>query len=269
MRNTNRKKILIYLAVIGLLVFLYAFNLLGPLNKVIYNILNPIFSGFQSVSSNIRLTYNEQTDKIDLREHIKELENQVNQLTEENARLKILENENGILREHLGFLVKNEYNYVMSNVISRGDAVETSGMEETIIIDKGAKDGVYPGLAIVSGQGIIIGKVAEVKENISQVNLTNSNKCKLAATILNEDKTNGITEGELGLIIKMEFIPQEEEVNIGDIIVTSGLEQAIPRGLVIGKVTQAEKENNEIWQFATLEPLIKAQDLVIVSVLIP
>jgi len=269
MRSTNRKKIILYLAVIGLLVFLYAFNLLGPLNRIIYNILNPVFSGFQSISSNIRSTYNEQTEKIDLNEHIKELESQINQLTEENVRLKILENENGILREHLGFLVKHEYRYIMSNVISRGEAVETSGREETLIIDKGSKDGVYPGLAIVSGQGIIIGKVAEVKENISQVDLTNSSKCKLAATILNEDKTSGVTEGELGLTIKMKFIPQEEEVNIGDIIVTSGLEQAIPRGLVIGKVTQMEKENNEIWQFATLEPLIKAKDLVIVSVLIP
>ena len=269
MRRTNKKKLILYLAVIGLLVFLYAFNLLGPLNRVIYGILNPIFSGFQSVSSNIRSTYNEQTEKKDLNEYVKELEGEVNQLTEENARLKILENENGILREHLGFLVKNEYNYVMSNVISRGDAVESSGREETIIIDKGSKDGVYPGLAIVSGQGMIIGKVAEAKENISQVNLTNSSKCKLAATILNEDKTSGVTEGELGLTIKMEFIPQEEEVNIGDIIVTSGLEQAIPRGLVIGKVTQVEKENNEIWQFATLEPLVQAEDLVIVSVLIP
>ena len=157
----------------------------------------------------------------------------------------------------------------MSNVISRGEAIETSSRGESIIIDKGSRDGVSPGLAIVNGQGIIIGKVAEVKENISQVNLTNNSKCKLAATILNQEKTSGIAEGELGLTIKMKFIPQESEVAVGDIIVTSGLEQAIPRGLVIGKVTQVEKENNDIWQLATIESLVNTQDLVIVSVLIP
>ena len=269
MQKSRKKRILIYLAVIGLLVFLYIFNLLGPVNRVVYNILNPIFTGFQSVGSSFRTAYNKQTDKKDLNEYAKELEKQVKGLTEENAKLKILENENGILREHLGFLEKNNFNYIMSNVISRGEAIETSSREENIIIDKGSKNGVSPGLAIVNGQGTIIGKVAEVKENISQVHLTNNSKCKLAATILNQEKTSGIAEGELGLTIKMKFIPQESEVAVGDIIVTSGLEQAIPRGLVIGKVTQVEKENNDIWQFATIESLVDAQDLVIVSVLIP
>jgi len=43
----------------------------------------------------------------------------------------------------------------------------------------------------------------------------------------------------------------------------------IPRDLVVGKVTQVDKENNELWQSATIEPIMDFNDLFVVSVLIP
>ena len=157
----------------------------------------------------------------------------------------------------------------MSNVIARGDQSDLTSIPQTIMIDKGKHDGLYPGLAVVSSEGIIVGKIVEVKDEISEVFLSNNSECKLAATLLNESKTSGITEGDLGLTIKMNFIPQDIDIKIGDIVVTSGLEQPIPRGLVIGSVLGVDKENNELWQTATIEPLLDAGALTIVSVILP
>ena len=269
MFKMNTRRMLTIIAVIGLLIFLHFLNILRPAERLLVNLLNPIMSGIYSVGSNLRIKYNEQTSKIDLLEATKQLEARVNQLIEENVKLKIIEEENKILRDYLKFLTNNKFNYLMSNVISRGDLTDITRRTETIVIDKGLKDGVYPGLGVVSSEGIIIGKVVEVKDRISKVYLTNNNKCKLAATILNQEKTNGIAEGELGLTIKMEFIPQSEEVIVNDIIVTSGLEQSIPRGLVIGRVTEVNKESNELWQTARLSPIVDSDDLIIVSVLLP
>jgi rod shape-determining protein MreC len=69
--------------------------------------------------------------------------------------------------------------------------------------------------------------------------------------------------------MKMSFIPQSAVIKPGDSVVTSGLEEAIPRGLVIGKVLEVKSESNAMWQTAVIEPLISPDDLIIVSVLLP
>jgi rod shape-determining protein MreC len=67
----------------------------------------------------------------------------------------------------------------------------------------------------------------------------------------------------------MNFIPQSAEISLDDVVVTSGLEQYIPRGLIIGKIIEVTKDNNELWQNAVIESTVDSEDLVIVSVLLP
>lgn len=269
MLRVDKKRIAMYVAVIGLLIFLYSIGIFKTFEGFITSALNPVLIKFHALSSDLRVTYNEQTGKRDLLAEIDFLKDRVNRLTEENARFRTTEEENKSLREHLGFLSNNEYKYVISNVISRGDIMDAAGRTETIAIDKGLRDGIYPGLGVVSSAGVIVGKVVEAKDNISQVYLTNNNKCKLAAVALNADSASGVVEGELGLTIKMNFIPQNKEIKADDIVITSGLEQTIPRGLVIGRVLEVDKENNEVWQTAVIEPMLDPEDLIIVSVLVP
>lgn len=269
MRRIKKNRVVTFLAVIGLLVFLYFIGVLKPAENFISRMLNPVLSDFYSLGSDIRFAYNKQTTKVDLFSEVEGLRKEVNRLTEENANLKTLEQENEILREHLDFYNNKEYNYVLANVISRGEIGDLEGQIEKIVIDRGGNSGVISGAAVVSSEGIVVGKVSVVKENISEVLLSNNSKCKFAATILNEDKTSGITEGKLGLTIEMNFIPQDREVKDNDIIITSGLEQLIPRGLVIGKIVGVQQDSNELWQIATIEPMVSPESLIIVSVLLP
>lgn len=266
MLKIKQKKIPVYIAVVALLVFFHMFGWLRPVENVFARILTPFFSSLYSFGTNIKQAYEKQTDKRDLNKINSELTETVNRLSVENAKLKTLEEENGTLREYLKFLAKNEYKYMLGNVISRGDF---TGSGESIIIDKGAKDGVSKGLAVVSSFGVIIGKVMDVKDNVSEVYLSTNPKCKLAAAIQNSNRTSGIAQGELGLTIKMDFIPQTDKLNAGDNVVTSGLEPNIPRGIIIGKIDKVFQENKDLWQSASLEPLIGQKDLVIVSVLLP
>jgi rod shape-determining protein MreC len=67
----------------------------------------------------------------------------------------------------------------------------------------------------------------------------------------------------------MNYIPQLEKVTVGDTVVTSGLSEDIPRGLVIGRVTNVKSISNEVWQTATIEPLLNFKNLTVVSVVIP
>ena len=167
--------------------------------------------------------------------------------------------------------------FLMANVISRGDLASGNAADSQIItIDKGAGDGIYPGLAAVSStavgttsQGVIIGKVVGVKDQAAQIFLVTNKNSKLAASILGENKTSGVARGELGLTVRMDFIPQTENIKVGDIVATSGLEQNIKRGLVIGRVSEVKRENNEVWQSAGVEPMVNLDDLSIVAILLP
>ena len=65
----------------------------------------------------------------------------------------------------------------------------------------------------------------------------------------------------------MDFIAQDEEISTGDLVISSGLEENIPRGLVIGEVSKINSDSNEIWKSVVIEPLVDFDDLIIVSVL--
>ena len=67
----------------------------------------------------------------------------------------------------------------------------------------------------------------------------------------------------------MNYIPQSEKINNNDVVITSGLGGNIPRGLVVGKVSQINNRSNEIWQDVNIEPLFNINTLTIVTVLIP
>jgi rod shape-determining protein MreC len=277
MLKLNVKKYIIIAAVILLLIFLHYAKLLSPLESFLNQSLKPIFSGFYSLSADLNKTYLEKTAKQDLAAELKQAEEKVNQLIAENIKLRFLEEENSVLRKHLNFLNKDNRRYLIANIISRGELTGPSGEGgQSAVIDKGSADGLFAGLAVVSStamgtssQGVIIGKIANVKEHIAEIYLVTNKNSKLAASIFGENKTSGIASGELGLTIKMNFIPQTENIKEGDIVATSGLEQSIPRGLVIGRVTKVSKENNEVWQSATIEPLVDLDTLSIVSLLLP
>jgi len=276
MLRLSFKKYIYLAAVILLLLFLHYSKLLNPVESLLARGLEPIAKVFYSAGFSLSQTYFDQTTEVDLAADLRTARETINRLTAENVELKFLKEENATLRKQLNFLAKSGERYLMANIISRGELNDDTDHSQSIIIDKGSRDGLFAGLAVVSftgpddsSQGVIIGKIFNVKDNLAEIYLVTNKNCKLAAAILGEDKTSGIVAGELGLTIKMEFIPQTENIKAGDLVATSGLEQNIPRGLVIGRVTKVIKENNEVRQSAIIEPQINLDSLSVISILLP
>lgn len=265
MRASSLNNIIKYSAVAALLIFFHYIGVLPPVESAATKILNPVFKYFYSASAKINSVFDSQSKKTDLLDETKKLKELNEQLIVENSKLKMLDEENKILREHLNFLTAAKPKLILANIISRGEDLQPQVMS----IDKGLSNGLYKGLAVLNSNGIIIGKIFSIKDNISEIYLTTSPSCKLAAMVQNKNKTAGIVEGDLGLTMQMKLIPQTEEIKIGDTIVTSGLEQSVPRGLLIGTVASVNRENNELWQSATIEPIADINELSIVSILLP
>lgn len=251
----------------GLLVFFHFLGITGPIEDLTVKALDPFLSKVYRAGTSVQSGLGGGADPGELLEENKDLKQKLAAAIKDEARLAILEEENAILRQSLGFLARNGYEYVMSEVISRGEVSDSGRLAETIIINKGKEDGIKKGQAVAGKEGAYIGKVMEVKSGISLVYLNNNGSCRTAAAILNEDGTQGIVEGELGLTVKMNFIPQSEKIKEGDIVITSGLEELIPRGLVIGRIKKIYQENNDLWQWAEIDSVIEPDNLLFVSVI--
>ncbi len=263
----RRQKLIIIAALILGAAFLQLSGLLRPITGGIAAIGNSFGSAFFRRGSEINSQWKGRNVDQDMR--IQELEAEVAKLQAENVAAKMLEEENAQLRAQIDFSEQSGSQSIPAKVTAREVAFGLDDEDQKFVIDRGSRDGLRTGLAVANQQGIVLGKLVDVTDNSATLCLVVSRNCQFPASIINGDKTNGLTDGNLGLTIKMNYIPQSEQIKEGDYVVTSGLGGSIPRGLLIGHVSQVNTQTNEVWQDVTIEPSANIDDSTIVSVIIP
>jgi rod shape-determining protein MreC len=259
----------IFTVVFGLLVFLHVTGIIRPLENTLLFLVKPVASRLYQWGSSFNSAYSEQREKDALLAEIDSLKQEIVASAISSSHWLEVEDENKKLRSQLNFISNNKFKAVSANIMAQEASFSVSDGSRDIIIDKGENDGLRIDLGVLSEEGVIIGKVIEANKVSSRICLVTTPGCQLAASLQNENKTKGVTDGSLGLTIEMSYIPQLEKISIGDTVVTSGLGGSIPRGLIIGKVSNVKSESNEVWQSATIEPLVDFNDLTVVSVIIP
>lgn len=217
-------------------------------------------------------TYERLSTAEELRSEKQALEAERLLLAEEAAKSAVLEEENTTLRALLQFSKRRSERSILASVVARSLVHQSS----KVVIDRGAEDGVqvgYPVLVafedVAEGQGILIGKVTAVTARSATVTTLTDPALSTAATIVNRSRTIGVVSGIAGTLLSLQYVPQEEELAVNQLVLTSGLEPHIPSGLVIGLINAVYKEEAEPFQQAIVEPLGDARRLSVVSVLIP
>lgn len=155
-----------------------------------------------------------------------------------------------------------QFERVTAAVIGR----DTSPVFRSIIIDRGTEDGVLPGMPVESARGLV-GQVYRASPRAAQVLLITDNISSIAAR-LSASRATGIVfgSGSSGPL-SMEWIDQEAQLEVGDVVLTSGLGGQFPADLVIGRVVAFERNEADLFQDATVQPAIDVSDLEIVFVL--
>lgn len=203
--------------------------------------------------------------KRDLIAENERLEKKIKELRVDKSKVNSLESENNLLKEELKFIKEHELNTVAAKIITG----VSDALSKSVIINRGASSNIEEGMAVISGDGIMIGKVYDVYNDYSKVLLLTDNKSRVAATIQNLNKTTGLVEGQFGLSFSMTNIPQDQEINEGDLIVTSGLEGKIPKDLLIAQVESVNQIESEIFKTALLSPIVSLDNLSYVLVVVP
>ena len=268
-RLPNKKSSIWLWLVLAILIIAHYFGLLTKLESAIGRTVQPIVRKLSSGNQSVTNWLNNWQERQACQEKSTLVEQQNNQLTAQTLSLANLTEENRQLRQLVAFQQTREFKLVTANIIYRGQSGGLLAPSQTLIIDQGARQGITTDLAVIDQQGAVVGKIGQVKDDSAEVLLVTNKNCLLAATTASSSQTIGIVRGEMGLTIKLEMVPQNESLEIGQEIITSGLEPTVPANLLIGRISQINKESNALWQDASVEPLANANQLSFVSVIIP
>jgi rod shape-determining protein MreC len=264
MFEKRSKKTYPYIGLILLLIIgLHYTGLLGSFENFLRSLLIAPFTSVHSLSVQTGNDYQFFKDKASFMEAYQQCVLDAGVANVYSAQIKLLEKDNAELRKQLDFKQKQVDQTVAADVIGNN----LDGTEQTLVINQGSDAGVALDQPVVVGSGILIGKVIKAEKTIAMIRLINDNRSRIGATILNDERSQGVVEGGYGISLRMQFIPRNENVKIGDQIVTSGLEDKIPRGLLIGTVAVVENEAYQPFQQAILTPAVNLTKLTLVTVL--
>lgn len=266
MIKQDKKIYKIVAAVLGLLIFLNLISALQPINRGLGSVVNFFAIKLRgAVGDGSR-----PESRLELLKKITELESRLAEEKVDLALLNSLQAENQQFKSFLDFFEEEQQQkYLLADVVWSDGLLSFSNTNQSLIIDKGSRDNISPGLVVVNEDGVLVGKILEVEDNYSKMCLFSNSFCSLAVAFNNQDKSFGLSEGNLGLSIKINFIAQNEDISVGDVVFTSGLENNVPRGLYLGEVVSAEKKENDIWQDIVVEPFFGSRKLNRVAVILP
>jgi rod shape-determining protein MreC len=169
----QRKSTSLILVIILILVLSYYLGLSRFSNKYITLTTNPIIRVANYISSSLADFISLYLNRADLQQKNNELRTQLINLAQHNIQLELLKQENDYLKKELEFLDDYQYEYVVARVLGQSLNYNTNH----ILIDKGSTDGLKPGLAVTTNQGVIIGKITKTEDNLAYIQFLIDNRC--------------------------------------------------------------------------------------------
>ncbi|MFM4866490.1 rod shape-determining protein MreC [Aeromonas caviae] len=189
--------------------------------------------------------------RADLIEQTKQQEQQLFTLRSRLLKMDQLEHENQRLRELLGSPVHKESRKMVAELLS----VDSDPFSHQVLINKGALDGVYNGQPVINDQGVV-GQVLHVGSTTSRVLLITDSSHGIPVRVLRND-LRAIASGS-GELDKLELrnLPRNTDVQVGDLLVTSGLGGRFPEGYPVATVTRSDYVEGKPFAQIEAKPLV-------------
>jgi rod shape-determining protein MreC len=144
---------------------------------------------------------------------------------------------------------------VAARVIDRN----RSPLFKTLLINKGAADGLRVGLAVLSDQGVV-GRIIETSWHASRVLLLIDGNSNIDG-LIQRSRAQGILQGAGSAGCSLKYISRAEEVLAGDVVISSGLSGVLPKGLLLGVVTGASRKEGGLFQKIDVAPAVDFEKL--------
>lgn len=137
---------------------------------------------------------------------------------------------------------------------------------QSCTLNKGSADGVRKGMAVVTPLGVI-GKVVTVTGRTAKVLLLTDPNSGIDV-LVQRTRSRGIVSGSLESGTVLKYMKRSEDVQEGDRLVTSGLDNVFPKGMLVGTVIKVRKQNRGLFQAVEVWPAVQAgrvEEVLVVS----
>jgi rod shape-determining protein MreC len=154
-----------------------------------------------------------------------------------------------------GVRERHEVPMVPANVAAQ----DLSSWFQSLIIDQGSTSGVRPGMPVITDSGVV-GVVAGTTPRAAKVLLISDPQSRVDAYV-QRSRARGSVRGAADGGCEFEHVLREEDVVVGDLLLTSGLGALYPKGLVIGRIASLERKPYGLFQVASIEPTVDFRQL--------
>lgn len=180
---------------------------------------------------------------------------EVTELQKKNRELSVLESKNEELRRALSLKEQfGDYTFLGANII----AIDPGNWFNVFKVDIGSREGIQSDYPVVTSAKGLVGRVLSSDITSSKVLTIIDEESAVSGWISKAGGGHAIVRGDMALkekgLCKMDYIPLEVDVVVGDIIETSGLGGIYPKGIVIGEVIEVRKTNSEMDRYAIIQP---------------
>ena len=202
------------------------------------------FQGLGNVFTN--LTSNQET--------LSDLKAENERLQARNAELE----ESEQTAKRLQDLLNLQDSYSLQSTGARIIAGSTDSWSSTVTINLGSSSGLTVGMPVMASNGVI-GQVVECGATSSTVRLINDENSSVSAMV-QSTRAQGMLNGSASGQVTLDLIATSQTVNVGDVVVTSGLGGVFPKGLPLGKVTNVENTPGSLYLEVTVEPFASTEN---------
>ncbi len=151
--------------------------------------------------------------------------------------------ENELLKKALNLKQSDNLNFALANIIGRSPL----NFSQTFVIDVGENQGVKVGQPVIWGGKTLVGEIIDVRKDTSIVRAITDSEFK-AAILIGDQRAEALLKGNGFLPSYLDLVPLDIEINQGNKIYTSGLDNKFPKGIYIGEVSQIDKPEGKVFQ---------------------
>jgi rod shape-determining protein MreC len=228
---------------------------LNWLNNVISVPLTPVQGFFSMIGSKVEDGMAFFSDIEAVKKENEELKVRINELEKKNRELSSYESKIDELRLALNLKAQfDDYSIVGANII----AIDPGNWFNIFKIDIGSNEGIKADYPVVTNTKGLVGRILSSDLTSSKVLTIIDEDSAVAGWISKTGGGHAIVRGDLQLkekgLCRLDYIPLDVDVEVGDVIETSGLGGIFPKGIMIGKVIEVRKTNSEMNRYAIIKP---------------
>ena len=261
-----RNLLLIWLVLVALLIFFSSITKTerdyNPLESSLVDGFVPVFSVFNTVKSSLVSFWNHYLSLSNAQKENDRLRKELAHLKAEKVRLQEVVQAHERLKKILNLKTDQEGPAQVAEVVGRGP----SPFLQTLYINKGRKDALSRGMPVIHPDGLV-GRIEKTSRHYAKVLLLNDPNFAIDCLSL-RSRVRGVLTGFLGEgHCQVKYVVRTEDIKTGDLMVTSGLDQVFPKGLVLGWVNKVVSQTKGNFLYIEVIPAARVSRIEEVLVL--